>query len=177
MAGPRDAAFNAIDGAGGMWDFGPTMKTRHWTAIGIASAIVFSTGLTFGQATSATALTRKVVPAKEEPAPQQPAQTKPGAPSPQQPSQPTAAKPPPAPVVREKSQQEKDEITRKTVAFQKQRAEAGAASAQYDLGVRYLTGDGVEKDPETARKWIEASAKQGYSMAVRKLEELNKSNP
>ncbi len=69
-----------------------------------------------------------------------------------------------------KTQAEKNEILRKTIESQKTRAEAGSASAQYDLGVRYLDGNGVEKNLELAKKWLELSAKQGNSQAAKKLE-------
>jgi len=74
----------------------------------------------------------------------------------------------------EKAREEKEAVNRKTAEFLKQRAEAGSASAQYDLGKRYMTGDGVEKNFTEARKWLDASAKQGEENAVIKLEELTK---
>jgi TPR repeat protein len=40
--------------------------------------------------------------------------------------------------------------------------------------VRYLKGDGVEKDEATGWKWIQASATNGYSLAVTKLEDMPK---
>ena len=68
----------------------------------------------------------------------------------------------------------KEEVARNTLEFQKKRAAAGAAHAQYDLGVRYSKGDGVDKDPKTAEKWLAAAATQGHTQALKKLEELNK---
>ena len=41
------------------------------------------------------------------------------------------------------------------------------------MGLRHLTGDGVEKDEAAARKWLEAAAKNDDSRAKKKLEELN----
>lgn len=76
--------------------------------------------------------------------------------------------------VPEKTKEQKAETVRKTVEFQKKRADAGAPTAQYDLGIRYLTGDGVEKDGELARKWLKAAATNGNSQAVKKLAELDK---
>ena len=76
--------------------------------------------------------------------------------------------------VPEKTKEQKAETLRKTVEFQKKRADAGAPTAQYDLGIRYLTGDGVEKDGELARKWLKAAATNGNSQAVKKLAELDK---
>ena len=100
------------------------------------------------------------------------------------PSTPAAVAPPAPPVVRvvpapppgdpNKAQAAKEETLRKTIAFQKKRAEEGSTSAQYDLGLRYLTGDGLEKDSEAARRWLETAAKGGHTQAARKLQELDK---
>jgi TPR repeat protein len=81
----------------------------------------------------------------------------------------TAAAPDP-----EKAREEKEASARKTADFVKQRAEAGSATAQYDLGKRYMTGDGIEKNFTEARKWLEAAAKQGEENATSKLEVLAK---
>ena len=67
-----------------------------------------------------------------------------------------------------------EEVARNTLEFQKKRAEAGAAHAQFDLGIRYLNGDRVGKDLTAARKWLKAAAENGHSQAKRKLEELEK---
>ena len=40
------------------------------------------------------------------------------------------------------------------------------------LGIRYLNGDGVEKNTDTAKKWLEKAAKNGHSGARKKLQEL-----
>ena len=66
----------------------------------------------------------------------------------------------------------KEEQEVKIIAFQKKNAADGLPSAQFDLGMRFLTGNGVEKNPATARKWLAAAAKQGHSEAARKLETL-----
>lgn len=81
----------------------------------------------------------------------------------------TLPPPPPGPPIATK-----EEVARNTLEFQKKRAEAGAAHAQYDLGVRYLKGDGVDKNIGLARKWLNAAAKNGHPQASKKLEELNK---
>ena len=86
------------------------------------------------------------------------------------PTSPVAPQPlPPGPPIASK-----EEVARNTLEFQKKRAAAGAAHAQYDLGVRYLNGDGVDKDLNAAQKWLQAAATQGHTQALRKLEELNK---
>lgn len=86
----------------------------------------------------------------------------------------TPVQPPAQPVDPVKAKAEKDELTKRTVEFQKKRAEAGSPSAQYDLGVRYITGDGVEKNLATARKWITAASTNGHFYASKKLVELTK---
>ncbi len=104
----------------------------------------------------------------------------PSAPAPAPPPRPAAVAPTVAPAailtnaVPEKTKEQKDEILRKTIEFQKKKAEEGAPTAQYDLGMRYLSGDGVEKDLDLAKKWLNASATNGNSQAVKKLETLNK---
>lgn len=76
--------------------------------------------------------------------------------------------------VPEKTTEEKAAILQRTIEFQKKRAEAGAPSAQYDLGLRYLNGDGVERNPELAQKWLHSAATNGNMQAVKKLKELDK---
>lgn len=44
-------------------------------------------------------------------------------------------------------------------------AEAGKADAQYDLGVLYASGRGVEKDETAAVRWFEKAAAQGLAPA------------
>jgi len=46
-----------------------------------------------------------------------------------------------------------------------QKAEAGDAVAQYDLGLCYSEGLVVAKDQKEALKWITKSAEQGYALA------------
>ena len=77
---------------------------------------------------------------------------------------------PPPPADPEKAKQE---TLKKTIEFEKKNAEKGSAWAQYALGLRHLTGNGVEKDEAAARKWLEAAAKNDDSRAKKRLEELN----
>ena len=49
------------------------------------------------------------------------------------------------------------------------RAEKGSDVAQLNLGVRYLTGEGADKNPKLARKWLEAAARQGNAGAKKLL--------
>jgi TPR repeat protein len=67
---------------------------------------------------------------------------------------------------------DKAELTRRVLEWQKQKAAEGSFVAQYDLGVRYSTGDGVERDLTKARYWLDLSAKQQYAPAIEKLKQL-----
>jgi len=58
------------------------------------------------------------------------------------------------------------------IEFQKKRAAEGSPSAQYELGLRYLAGDGVEQDEAAGMKLLEQSAAQDYTLAKKKVEEL-----
>ena len=53
------------------------------------------------------------------------------------------------------------------------RAMAGDPWAQMRLGLRHLDGDGVEFSRKEALVWLRAAAKQGYSPAVKKVEEMD----
>jgi TPR repeat protein len=64
-------------------------------------------------------------------------------------------------------------IEKRVLAFQQQRAREGSASAQYDLAMRYLKGDGVEKDVQRARQWLTTAAKGSSPEARRQLEQLD----
>lgn len=73
-----------------------------------------------------------------------------------------------------KAASQKEATIQRVIEFQKKRALAGSAAAQYSLAVRYLEGDGVEKNLAEACKWLRAAAKQDYTWAKRKLAELEK---
>ena len=47
----------------------------------------------------------------------------------------------------------------------KQRAAAGDAEAQYELGICYLNGEDIKLDEEAAVLWFQISAEQGYAEA------------
>jgi TPR repeat protein len=49
------------------------------------------------------------------------------------------------------------------------KANAGDAAAQYQLGIKYSSGDGVERDPDQAFAWFQKSARQGYAGAMYNL--------
>jgi len=50
-----------------------------------------------------------------------------------------------------------------------EQAGAGDAEAQYELGMMYLKGRGVEKDEPRARVWLGKAAKQGDEKAITRL--------
>jgi TPR repeat protein len=41
------------------------------------------------------------------------------------------------------------------------------------MGMRYLRGDLVVQDMDEARKWLQLAAGQNYTLAIRKLAELD----
>jgi hypothetical protein len=55
---------------------------------------------------------------------------------------------------------------------QQDRAKAGYRTPQYDLGMRYLTGNGVERDNERAKHWLQLAAAQGHTRAKKELAQL-----
>ncbi len=50
-----------------------------------------------------------------------------------------------------------------------ERARAGDVEAQYEMGMMYLKGRGVEKEQERARVWLGKAAKQGYEKAITRM--------
>jgi len=153
-----------------MWNVGAVMKLPLTVCL-LAAAGMIATPDTLAQ--SARQLTRKIVPppANQPPARQTPppsaARPPANVPSPQ----PAAA---PAPVDPAKEKAKQEEVLKKTIEFQKKRAAEGSPSAQYELGLRYLNGDGLEKNEAEGRKWIEQSAKNDHTQAKKKLEELDR---
>ena len=84
----------------------------------------------------------------------------------------TVRRTPSAPSVTPKPAQSVAETTRKVVESQMRRAEEGSAQAQYDLGLRYLSGDGVEQNELKALEWLDKAAKSGSKDAERKLQAI-----
>ena len=148
----------------GLWK-GHVMRPSLW----ILGLVLWVASTSMHAQYSARQLTRKIVPQQQQ-------QQQPARPSPT----PAPAATPTAPVNRvaapesDRVKQGRDEAARKAVEYQKKRAEEGSAQAQYDLGVRYLKGDGVEKNEALGREWLEKSSKNGFVQADRKLEELPK---
>jgi len=69
------------------------------------------------------------------------------------------------------------ETDRKVFEFHKKRAEGGSANSQYEVGSRYLTGKGVEKDRAKSIQWLEKASKQGHKKAAQKLGFLKRAKP
>lgn len=57
------------------------------------------------------------------------------------------------------------------------KAEKGDTQAQYDLGCRYLKGQGVEADASKAVRWLREAAAQGHERAQVLLDTLEADAP
>lgn len=158
------------------------MKPLRLIVLGALLFTLLTSTVLQAQVYSPRAITKRVVPPPDTNAPpRQPTPPVPGRPTPGTPGAPAVARPLPAPVRivqpavnPEKARAAREEAIRKTIEFQKKRAAEGSESAQYELGMRYLKGDGVEKDEATGRKWITLSATKGYGPAKRKVEEFKR---
>jgi TPR repeat protein len=145
------------------------MKASVFVALGLVTVLP-----AFGQY-SARRLTRRVAPQTARPQRSAPAAAPAPAPAAVQPApqyQAPLVTAPPPPVNPEKVAAQKSKTERDLLAWQKQRAEAGSDNAQYELGVRYLKGDGVDQDEKLGLKWLRKSAKAGNIQAKKKLAEL-----
>ncbi len=122
---------------------------------------------------SARTLTSKIVPQPQQPAPARPVPPQQYAPQPAAaaPARPLTEKE----IAKVKADKSKNEV--KQFEFYKRRAEEGSDHAQYELGMRYLTGKGTDPSEKLGREWIAKSAKQGYSQATKKLAELGPEPP
>ena len=155
-----------------MWNVQPAMKTVSLLCLLAGMQLMFVPN---SGAQSARQLTRKIVPPSNNPPSPGGAPAYGVVPAPPRAVPPAsgttnAVPAPPPPADPEKAKQE---TLKKTIEFEKKNAEKGSAWAQYSLGLRHLTGDGVEKDEAAARKWLEAAAKNNDSRAKKQLEELN----
>ncbi len=104
----------------------------------------------------------------------------------QQPQPPATPQPPPAaypqyqyipttaarPVDPAKAAAEKAKNEEKQFDYFKRRAEEGSDHAQYEVGLRYLTGKGTARDEKLAKEWLAKAAKNGNTQAAKKLTEL-----
>lgn len=115
---------------------------------------------------TARKLTEKVAP---KPAPAQPAQ-RPATQNPQ-----AVVVQPQVDPAKQKAAQE--EAQKKAVALLQKRATDGSADAQYDLAMRHLKGDHVEKSPTLAKSWLEKAAATGHERSIKKLAEIKANEP
>src|SRR5579863_8487504 len=77
------------------------------------------------------------------------------------------------PPAKPSSAQSSDQVARKkAIADLREIAYAGNVNAQVQLGVIYLTGDGVPKDDAEALKWLQKAADQDNALAERYLAEM-----
>lgn len=77
------------------------------------------------------------------------------------------------PVVVETTRKADPGLEDRIINFQRQNAISGNRSAQYDLGMRYLKGDGLEQDLKEARHWLQLAAKNGHTRAKKQLAQLD----
>ena len=83
-----------------------------------------------------------------------------------------AAKPDPAKVAAEK-----ERLAKNLLQYQQKCLEQGSTRAQYDMGVRYLTGDGVAEDKTKGLDLLKKASMGGETLANRKLTQLGESVP
>ena len=67
-----------------------------------------------------------------------------------------------------------DQSYERAAEYFKVAARQGQASAQFNLGVLYANGQGVEQFFETASEWWIKSAEQGFENAIKYLQQLDK---
>lgn len=65
-----------------------------------------------------------------------------------------------------------DEIEQNVIEFQMKQALRGSSRSQYDLGMRYLNGEGLNQNQELAVEWLRKSAEGGFKDAEVKLQML-----
>jgi TPR repeat protein len=61
---------------------------------------------------------------------------------------------------------------RRAIAVETFHAQRGLPRFQYLLGLRYLAGDGLDRDPKAARFWLAQAAARGDVNATRALASL-----
>lgn len=152
-----------------MWKVASVMKTRLYVLAGAVLAGSLAP-LVHAQYLAPRQYLRRLDPNAPSPRPANP-------PAPALPPGPVVTPPPalpaaPASTNTARMRPEQLEAQKRAVEALRKRAEAGSASAQYELGVRYLTGKGVTTNLVEARKWFEAAARQGDYWAKKKLAEL-----
>jgi TPR repeat protein len=61
-----------------------------------------------------------------------------------------------------------------SIVWFRKAAEQGHASAQYNLGMMYLKGQGVTHNYQEAAKWFQKAAEQGHAKAQKALQKFTK---
>ncbi len=61
------------------------------------------------------------------------------------------------------------ETAQRVLKWHQTLAERGHSGAQHSMGLRYLRGDGVERDEELGRAWLTKAAQQGHEEAYKTL--------
>ena len=132
----------------------------------LASCFVLTVSLQAQVGTSPRDLTKRIEPQVRRPAAPatRPAGSAAGVAAPAQKTPLTAAE-------QEQKRMMDSAEEKKKLQWQMERAEKGSDTSQFALGMRYLEGKGVEKDLKKARKWLEASSKQGNAEAKKALAE------
>ncbi len=154
-----------------MWKVASVMKTRLYVLAGAVLAGSLAPWWVHAQYLAPRQYLRRLDPNAPSPRPANP-------PAPALPPGPVVTPPPALPTppaatnTNARARPEQLEAQKRAVEALRKRAEAGSASAQYELGVRYLTGKGVATNLVEARKWFEAAARQGDYWAKKKLAEL-----
>ena len=99
----------------------------------------------------------------------------PSAPAPAK-SAPVVEAPKPAPIEtdeKRKLQAGRARLNHNALMWQLERAQAGSATAMRSIGMRYLTGDGLEKNEAKAREWLKKGADGGDTAAIKELAKLD----
>ena len=71
-------------------------------------------------------------------------------------------------------QAKQDATTRRVIAYQHQQASNGLGSFQYEVGKRYLFGDGVLQNKRTATHWLSSACTNRLSEATNLLAEVDR---
>ncbi len=140
----------------------------------LAAILAASAASSFGQY-SARRLTQRIAPQPAAPQNNQQQAATPAAPQPAPPVYPQyqyAATAPARPVDPAKAAAEKAKNEEKQFDYFKRRAEEGSDHAQYELGLRYLSGKGTAPDEKLGREWLAKASKNGNSQATKKLTEM-----
>jgi hypothetical protein len=67
----------------------------------------------------------------------------------------------------------RERLNHNALLWQLERAQGGSATAMRSIGMRYLTGDGLEKNEIKAREWLKKGADGGDSAAIKELARLD----